>query len=86
MRRYQALTSSRGPVDIGEYPDLNTARTFALQEYGADLQDVIDITGSIVVNTSAPDLGWLLVAAMGLAILALAENKKRKRRHVRSRR
>lgn len=86
MRRYQALTSSRGAVDIGQFPDLNAARIWALQEFGADVQDVIDITGSIVVNTTASDLGWLLVAAMGLAVLALAENKRRKRRHVRSRR
>lgn len=84
MKRYQALTTSHGPIDIGEYPDVNTARIWALQEYGGDLQDVIEVP-SIVVNTTAPDLGWLLVAAMGLAVLALAENKKRKRRHVRAR-
>jgi hypothetical protein len=84
MNRYQALTTTHGTVDIGTFVDLNTAKTFALQQYGADLQDVLEIP-VITVNTSAFDPGWLLVALGGFLILALAENKKRKRkrgRHV----
>jgi hypothetical protein len=82
MNRYQALTTTHGPVDIGTFPDLNAAKVWALQQYGAELQDVLEIP-VITVNTSAFDPGWLVVALGAFLILALAEKRKRKRgRHV----
>ena len=77
--RYQALTTLHGSVDIGTFPDINSARVWALQEYGGDLQDVIPIA-SITVNTSAMDPAWLVLGVAGLLLLATAENKRRKKR------
>jgi predicted outer membrane lipoprotein len=89
MKPYQALTTSRGAIDIGTYADINAARVWALQEYGADLQDVQEIS-TITVETSALDSGWVLAAALAVLVgMVLTEREKRKRkrgRHVSTRR
>lgn len=87
MTRYQALTTLHGSVDIGNFPDDSTARAWALQEYGGDLQDVIPLA-SITVDTYAMDPAWLVLGVAGLLLMAVAENKRRKKRgrHVSTRR
>lgn len=77
--RYQALTTLHGSVDIGEFPDINTAQVWALQEYGGDLQEVLPIA-TITVNTRAMDPAWAVLGVAGLLLLAVAENKRRKKR------
>lgn len=80
MSSYQALTSSQGAVDIGPFPDLNTATVWALQEYGADLQNVQEAPYTITKDVSALDPAWILLGMLGFLLLASAENKKRKRK------
>jgi hypothetical protein len=80
MTSYQALTTTHGAVDIGAFPDINHARIWALQQYGADLQDVIEHPATITVDTFAMDPAWLVLGMAGLLLLAVMENKKRKRK------
>lgn len=80
MIGYQALTTSRGAIDIGAFEDINAARVWALQEFGADLQDVIEHPATITVNTFAMDPAWLVLGLAGFLLLAVLENKKRKRK------
>jgi hypothetical protein len=76
---YQAITTSGGTIAIGDFPDLNAAKVWALQEYGANVSDVIEVP-TITVSAHAIDPAWYLLGAAGLLLLLASQKKKPKRK------
>jgi hypothetical protein len=82
MKTYQAVLTGGDTRDIGQFPSLNAAQVWALQEFGGNLADVREVTigdYQIVVNHAELDPAWYVLALAGLLLL-LAEKKRRKKK------
>jgi hypothetical protein len=76
--RYTALTVS-GPVDIGEFPDQETAEAAAAENFGDALQAVILQQHDTVTVTAEPPISGLTLLA-GLAVVVALSMPRRTNR------